>query len=264
MKKLISFAAAVFTAVLLAVCANAQATDKIVDNAGILSGSESAELTEQINQLVLAHGVDAVIYTTNSLNGMPADRYADNAFNETGCGIGDDGDGILLLISMEGSAGNRDVFFTTHGWANGGGFTDYGTDRIIDLISYDLRSGDYSGACSYWISLCDEFMTAAEKGNPYNDFHTYRTSGERLVTFVICFAASFLIALIICLIMKSMMKTAVRKADANDYVRKNSFRVLKQRDIYIYSTFTRTPRSDGGGNHPHNSDRNFGGSGGKF
>ncbi len=39
-----------------------------------------------------------------------------------------------------------------------------------------------------------------------------------------------------------MMRTTMPKYDNTDYVKKDSFRVTKQRDIYVYSTVKRMKR----------------------
>ena len=268
MKKLITLFTALLTGAVISVVASAQAPVKVVDNADLFSQNEEQTLVSLAEQLVLDHGVDAVIYTTtDALTSDESKAYAEQKFYETNCGVGDNADGILLLIAVGGENGNRQAWFSTHGWAKDALGT-YGTDRIIELIRPDLSSEFYYDASEYWLELSDKFLKKAAKGEPYSETNTYRTFFEGLIIVVICFVVGLVIALIVCFVMSASMKTAVPKHTANDYVKQNSFKVTRQRDIFVYSDVTRTKRSDdsskSGGSSSSSSGGSFGGSGTSF
>ena len=56
---------------------------------------------------------DVIVVTVASLDGKTAESYADDYFDFNGYGLGQDRDGILLLLSME----DRDWAISTHGFA---------------------------------------------------------------------------------------------------------------------------------------------------
>ena len=260
MKKLLSLSAALLTAAMIGTGAAAQSTVKIVDDADLFTQTQEEIYTEMIDQLVLDYGVDAMICTTDTLYGTEISEYAADTFDEYGCGIGNDRDGIILVICIDED--DRKVRMSTHGWAKEYAFTQYGTDRIIELIKPFLSDDKYNEAATEWLRLSDEFLAAAEKEAPYSEEHKYLTTTDILIKIALAFGIGLAVALVVCLILRSTMKTAVHQRNAVDYVKPNSFSVTKQRDIFVYSTITRTERvkndSSSSGNSSQSSD--FGGS----
>ncbi len=239
MKRIISVVFSVITAAVLSCTACAQCADKVIDNASLLSDSEEKQLESRINDMVEEYGVDFLIYTTNSLDGKDIADYARDTYNSQNCGVGSDKDGAILVISME----NRKARISRYGWAVTA-LTEYCNEFNMDRITPYFSDGEYYYGCETFLEYCDIFIEAAEKGKPYDNNNPYRTAEDWAIMIGISVLIGVIVALVVCLIMKSMMKTAVPKPDANDYVRNNSFKLTRQRDIYVYSRTKRTKRSD--------------------
>ena len=78
-------------------------------------------------------------------------------------GYGEDRDGALLLISME----DNDWYISTCGYGITV-FTDAGIQYIGEQIKEDLSDGDFSEAFDKFVGLCDDFITKARTGDPYD------------------------------------------------------------------------------------------------
>ena len=74
-----------------------------------------------------------------------------------------DRDGALLLISME----DNDWYISTCGYGITV-FTDAGIQYIGEQIKEDLSDGDFSEAFDKFVGLCDDFITQARSGDPYD------------------------------------------------------------------------------------------------
>lgn len=242
-KKLVCVMAALVVAAGLSLCAGAQAAVKIVDNGELLTPSEEKTLTEQIEKLVLDCGVDAVIYTTATLDGNKAADYEQRVYDETNCGIGADRDGILLLVAVDHTTNRREYYFGAHGWANGSGITEYGAKRIGKLISPELNKDEYAAACEEWLTLSSKFLKAAKKGNPYTEEHIYRTGLEVAMIFVIWAAIGLAAAVAVCFFAKRSMRSVGGKRAPIVYIKSDSFIMTNQRDVLLFSNTQKEKRS---------------------
>ena len=69
----------------------------------------------------------------------------------------------------------------------------------------------------------------------------------------IAFAVSLIIGLISVFSMKSAMNTAVKQTEAGHYIKDGSFRLLVNRDVFMYTHTERHEKEQqGGGNNPPN------------
>lgn len=238
---------------------------RVVDEADLLSDSEEKELAGKIEDLTDKYNFDIVIVTADTINGETPMAYADDYYDYNGYGAGADNDGILLLLSME----DRDWWISTTGYGIDA-FTDYGIDVIGDEIVPDLSNGDYYSAFTEFIDLTDDFLAEAEKGNPYDIDHKYKTFSDYIIAVGIGLFIGLIIAVISVLVMKSKMKTVAMQNNANNYAVNNSLRLDRSNDIFIYRNVTKTrrpePSSSGGGSsiHTGSSGTSHGGGGGKF
>lgn len=161
----------------------------LVDRAHLLSDSQAEALSKRLAEIGTAYRCDVVVVTVNSLEGKTAEAYADDWFDYHGYGYGAtptangttvNGDGILLLVSME----DRDYWVSTSGYAIKA-FTDYGIQEYLEpmFLTY-LSSGDYGEALDRFADGCSELLKMARDGDPYDCFHIvtdegYLSDGER-------------------------------------------------------------------------------------
>ena len=236
---------------------------RLVDDAGLLTEGEESNLLDKLDEISHKQKADVVVVTVDSLEGKSPMEYADDYFDYNGYGYGEDRDGIILLVSME----DRDYWMSTRGFGITA-FTDAGLEFIADEFVPELSDGDYDKAFDLFADRCDEFLTQARKGRPYDRGHMPREKFELLENMLISLAGGFVIALISVLVMMSKMKSVRFNNVAGNYVKENSLSITDSRELFLYFTVNRTARSKNNGSgssvHTSSSGASHGGSGGKF
>ena len=137
--------------------------ERLKDEAGLLSEDEADSLLAQLDEISERQSCDVIVVTVASLDGKTAESYADDYFDFNGYGLGQDRDGILLLLSME----DRDWAISTHGFAITA-FTDAGQDYMTDHFLSYISDGEYAQGFQKYAELCDQFLTQAKDGEPYD------------------------------------------------------------------------------------------------
>ena len=95
----------------------------LVDSAGLLTGTEAANLEAKLSKISDRHNVDIVIVTADSTDGKSPMEFADDYYDYNGYRA----DGILLLVSME----DGDWWISTAGYGITA-VTDAGLDYMSD------------------------------------------------------------------------------------------------------------------------------------
>ena len=238
-------AAILFTVAILP--ASAQPTSDgriIVDNADLFTDSQEAELEALAKAEGAEQNCDIIVYTTTSLDGYSAQSYADY------CHISNYNDNsVLLLISVEGAAGNRDFHISTHGDCIKK-LKDSELEEIKDAILPSLRSGNYYAAAKEYITQSVYYMA------PHLKWYMLP----------LAILIGFAIAMLIMSSIRKKLKTVALQRSAMNYIRSGSMNITQSRDTYLYSTVSRTKRekSSSGSSTHSTGGSTFGGSGGKF
>ena len=151
-------------------------------------------------------------------------------------------------------------------------FTDAGQAYMVDKFKPALSDGDYYEAFDKYAVLCDDFLTQAKNGKPYDNGNLPKEFPY--VGLIICIGASIGVAFLIVNGMKNKLKSVRTKTDADTYVRQGSMTLAQNRDIFLYRTINRTKRStessssssgsSGSSTHRSSSGTTHGGSSGKF
>lgn len=235
---------------------------RVVDMADLLTDSEETALIEKLDEISLRQNMDVVVATTNDLEGYSVRDYADLLYEQCQFGYGDSNDGLMLLISME----DHDWYISTCGFGITA-FTDAGIEYIGKQIKSDLSDGNYAAAFMSYAGLCDDFITQARNGDPYDNGNLPREPLS-LIWIPIALVIGFVIAKIIVGNMKNKLKTVRAQSAANTYVKNGSMNITESRDLFLYHTVTRTekPKNNSSGNSTHRSSSGttHGGGGGKF
>ncbi len=258
MKKLIILICFALSVVLLSVNAGAS-LPAVIDNADLLTEAEESTLENAASKL-RARGYDVVILTmTGGYGGKGVTAYADDYFDHNGYGIGSDHTGVLFLVNMT----ERDLYISTSGKAIRV-LTDRGIDMLLDTLTPHFSDGEYYNGFKLLLSELDYYVTAYENGTPVGT----ASSNDYLGAAAVCLVIGFIIAVLIMLGIKRGMNTARLSRDAVYAINRDSFKLSRQRDIYLYSRTRRIPRSDpsssGSSTHRSSSGRSHGGGGRKF
>ena len=235
---------------------------RLVDGADLLDMEEEKDLLEQLDEISERQQCDVAVVTTDSLDGKTPEAYADDFYDYNGYGMGEDNDGMLLLVSME----NRKWHISTCGFGIEA-LTDAGIEYISENFLPDLSDGNYGDAFQIYASLCDDFITQAKEGNAY-DVGNMPKGKVSLLWIPVSLLIGLVIALVVTGCMRAQLKTVRRQAAAANYMKPGSMNLKVSRDIFLYRTVTRTerPKENEGGSSTHSSSsgETHGGGGGSF
>lgn len=243
---------------------------RLVDDADLLSDSEEAALQNKLDEISERQRVDIVVVTVNSLEGESAMEYADDFFDYYGYGFGDARDGILLLLSME----ERDWYISTSGYGITA-VTDAGRSYMSEVFVGDLSAGNYAAAFTIFAELCDDFISQADTGMPYDVDNLPQEPFGAFSNLLIALGIGFVISLIATGIMKGKLKTVHSQSAADSYTREGSMQLTKESDLFLYKHVERSEKpkentsstsntSGGSSTHTSSSGSTHGGGGGKF
>lgn len=254
---------------------------RLVDDAGLLSAGDAANIDKRLNTISERQGLDVVIFTTREPLGMLPRDFADDIYDYGGYGMGANADGILLLVSMA----DRDWWITTHGYGITA-FTDAGIDYIADEFLSYMSAGDFEEAFFRYATLADKFIDQAKTGDPY-DLHNLPEEPMSPFWYLASGASGGLAGLFGAGRMKRALQSVGKKQVAGDY--------LMAKDIagsgggstggggmmagmlggllggvgaetFLYDSVSKRPRATatGSSTHTSSSGRTHGGRGGKF
>lgn len=237
----------------------------VIDDAGLIKASDEKKLDKKIKN-IQKDKFDVVILTVKSLDGKSAQDYADDYYDNNDYGLDNEKSGVLFLVSK----GDRKYHISTKG-AGIKAFTDYGIGRIKEEIKPYLSDGDYFNACDEFLNITKNFVKAYKDGTPYDTDNPYNEEIDYVILEVIALVIAFVIALISVGIMRLRMNTAKPKGTAMEYIKKGSFKLTSEKDIFMYSTVTKTAKpkdndnsAGGSTTHVSSSGSEHGGGGGSF
>ena len=285
MKKLISILLALLILAGLCVIAAASGSEapSVVDNAGVLTPEEIANLTEKADALRYTYEMDVAILVVTDLGGKSAQDFTDDYYDYNGYGIGDEYSGMMLMIATE----SRDWWISTCGEGIYV-LTDYGIESIFSEFSGYLSGNNYYQAFVTYLDCLPEYFDAYNSGNPIDGYSGgYTGPGsytpgdaddtiyyEEDTTFGLfelgfCFLIGCAVSGIVVLIMSACMNTKRPKNSAKEYLNKSSYHLYAHSDMFLYSNVSKVRKqesSSSGGSSVHSSSsgRSHGGGGGKF
>lgn len=227
-------------------------SQKVTDNAEILTMQEEQELQEQFLEIAEQYQCDVVVLTTDSCEGKSPQTYTDDYYYQYGYGYGSDIDGIMLMVSM----GDRKFHLATRGKAIDI-FTDYGLEIIDEEITPYLSDGEYYKAFSVFGKMAEEFMVQYEQhGTGYDYGYAYEEPMSMRTRLLIAAGAGLLAALIVFAVLLAQLKSVGTESRAHEYVKDGSFRVTRSRDVFLYRTVQKVKKQEnngGGGSRTHST-----------
>ncbi|MBO6054277.1 MAG: TPM domain-containing protein [Oscillospiraceae bacterium] len=211
---------------------------RMVDSAQIFSPTEEARILAKVNEIRSKYNVDLVVFTDSSTYGFPRYLYAEDYFVFNGYGFGPRLDGSILFISME--PGNRGWYSAFSGTAENM-IDSEKLNYIDDQMEPYMIDGEYADGVLAYLDALDYVYGHGRIPLNY--------TGPALAGIVL----GLIVAAITSAVLKSQMNKVHKATAADTYVRPGSFNLTGSRDVYLYSTYTRTRRS---------SERTGGGGGG--
>lgn len=223
---------------------------RVVDDAGILTAEQKAELSEQVQRICDTYDYSYVIFTDDSSHGLSKDVYGADFIYYGGYGKGDDFSAVCFFLCLEeGNRGWRTISTNSYEEIYGPDVT-YTIDEMVDS---DMRSGNYFEALK---KQADYIEKSLAEGN----FEIIEPPKPKKTNF---FGWPLIVGIIIALVIAEMvisgMKNKMRLStavSANEYLVKGSLNVRNKSVNLIYSTITRTrkqERSSGSGGSSYSS-----------
>ena len=244
----------------------------ITDKAGLLTAEEVRALEDRASEISTRYEMGVYIIALDDFQKYSNYRSISNAamdiYDSYGLGLGEDKAGVTLMLSMA----ERDYKLDFYGSRADYAFTEAGRDRMEERIVSFLRYGDYYGAFSAWLDLCDSYLRAAKDGNPVGQGEPssadWQEDSEGMGFLAVI--PGIVAAALTGAVLVAPMRTAGQKANANDYVVDGSLELTRRSDMFLRRTVTRRPRQNNSGNRPgggggvHYSGGGHSGRSGKF
>lgn len=233
--------------------AAAQTLPLVVDHAQLLTESEDAELTEELERIRRDYGIDVVVLTVPTLAGQSTQSYADDYYDENGYGA----DGVLLLVDMQ----ERQWYISTAGQC----VYRVDAEELAEGFLDDLSAGRYCDAFLAFAAGCEKAIYIEQESDfilTDSDGVT-QGSGAAGKTVLICLGIGLAVGLIVVLVMKSQLNTVKSQTGAANYVSER-LNLTRSADMFLYHTTTRREKPKNNSTHTSSSGRSHGGGGGRF
>ena len=137
---------------------------RIVDRADIFTDEEESSMEARLAELREQLGRDIVVFTDVSTYGLSRSVYAADFYDFNGYGIGDDREGVCLMICMD--PGDRGWWACCTGPDTMGLYTETIANQIDDLLYEYMKAGDYGTGAADWI---ENFRRLYTTGSPYSE-----------------------------------------------------------------------------------------------
>ncbi len=246
--------------------ARAAGASCVADHAGLLTTQELDDLGRRAQDICDAYACGLYIVTVEDYRdyGSTPFEAACNIYRDWGLGVGEDKDGLILMLSMD----DRDFATAVYGpWAHSV-FTDEVLQHQEPEFLDDFGDNDWYEGFSDFLTTSEGCLETVRSGEAVDTSRRLLTSGRAAAVVVQDLLGGAAVALVICLVIKSGMRSVRRRADAKDYAVSGGEKLSVCSDRFTHTTQTRrviqTTRTSGGGGSRGFSGGGFSGRSGKF
>lgn len=202
----------------------------IYDIANLLSYKDWSALEEQAGAISERYdcGVYAAIVDDYTAYGSGSvSEVAQRIFRDNDFGLGQEQNGVLLLLSVAG----RDYSVYASGKTGEYAFSSYAREQLADEFLDAFGRDDWAGGMSDYITACGDYLDRAANGKPVGESPVY---GIAFGTGIGCF-----VAFVVCMFQKRKMKSVHKGALASEYVAAGGLTLTDSYDHYTHTTETR-------------------------
>ena len=225
-KKLFSTILVVMLALSMALSVSAAPKTFVLDDAGLLTQQEAAELSGTLSRLSDTYDAQIVVVTIPSAEGNDPDSIVEYFYDNMGIGYGENYDGVLLLVCMD----PREYRILSNGYC-AAAINTGAIDDIGNAIVSDLSDGNYAEAFGGFADKCEYYLDGYLNGFPF-DFG---------ISIGIALLIGVLVGQIVGKVLKGQLKTVHRVNQAKNYVKPGSMNLQTQNDVFLYRDIRRTP-----------------------
>lgn len=230
----------------------------ISDAAGVLSYDEIIELNHVLGSAADKSGLDIGVCFLNSLDdGLSARSAADDYCESM---FGKSGNAVALLIVLGTGNGDGAWQFSTTGKGISVMYDSAQVDTWAGMQS-DIRNGNYTSAIRTYADSVIKFE------NEYSNSNNATRGPRPGLTGIIAAVVGLISGLIRGGALKSQLKSVAVATTASDCIKKDSFRLTRSGDVFLYRTVERKKRSTEdktSTTHVSESGTTHGGVGGTF
>ena len=258
MKKLLLILTLV-AALLLSAATALAATPSLVDKAHLLTASERAPVTAQLQAVEQKYGIRCAVVTMSSIGnakpGIYANQLIDKVFND-----GPNGNIVFLQVTDQ-----RQWYISTDRKLKDVVVGIPGTEYISKAAVPYLKKGDEAGAYKTYAKRVADLMAYYNKHGkgwqPEKEFPWLAVVGALIAGVVV--ASAYKKSLI------AAMSNVRREVSADAYLDQGSFALENEHDTYLYTNVTYTPKPrqghrGAGSVSTSSSDGGHGGGGGGY
>lgn len=242
----------------------------VYDEAGILTSEEVSRLEAQADEVEQERGFSVNIVTVDDYKDISTASVFDATvakYKELSLD-GDDGSGIVLLLSMS----ERDFSVVVNGDRGNYAFNREGRALLTEFFLDDFSDDEWYRGFSDYIDWCGIYLSAADAGRPFSDENPPEDAAGLLFDIAVgiglaLLAAVLLTALIMAGLMRRM-KSVEPASCASAYV-SGQLQLDERSDVFTHTTTIRErvvekSSSGGGGSLSSSSSGGFSGTSGKF
>lgn len=205
--------------------------NRIIDDADVLSENDEIKLNEKLDELSNKYNYDIIVYfSIDTSFGEDIVSEGCEFYDSNYYGYGDEHSGILLIANYE--VGMFDVITT--GKQVREKYDGYIAD-CYDEVEKDLGNDPYEAVLSFIKWVDTRFIN--ENIDYKNEYVVNKD--DTVLNLSVASLLSLIISIVVCLILKSQLKTEGKKRGANNYINKNSFKLTRSGDIFLYRSTTR-------------------------
>ena len=228
-----------------------QTTDWVFDEYGLLSGEEKEELNQELADIYEEYEYDAILLISQDIESDDARQYAAKFMQDNEIGYGDTHEGMCIFNQPD----KRNITIVFRGDTQND-FTETIQDLMLDNCQEKLKEGDMIGGYKSLISNLKKGLARVTQGKKIRPLDVSDSSlpEEALIWLIISFAVMAIPTLIMTLFQVHKMKTRVPQPNANAYEGEGGLRLTEERDMFLYSTVSRTEK-------PKDKDNDSGSSG---
>nr|WP_296155484.1 TPM domain-containing protein [uncultured Blautia sp.] len=228
-----------------------QTTDWVFDEYGLLSGEEKEELNQELADIYEEYEYDAILLISQDIESDDARQYAAKFMQDNEIGYGDTHEGMCIFNQPD----KRNITIVFRGDTQND-FTETIQDLMLDNCQEKLKEGDMIGGYKSLISNLKKGLARVTQGKKIRPLDVSDSSlpEEALIWLIISFAVMAVPTLIMTLFQVHKMKTRVPQPNANAYEGEGGLRLTEERDMFLYSTVSRTEK-------PKDKDNDSGSSG---
>ena len=215
----------------------------VTDEAGLLASGQRAELEEQARRIEQEYGFGAYLVFVEDYRAYydgSVSSAAAQLFSDCNLGVGEQKDGIVLVLSME----SRDYALAAHGDKGSYAFDDTGCSYLAEFFLDDFSEDRWYDGSVDFLAWTERYLDAANKGTPYTagnppkDFPELITEAAFALGVPIAVAIALTYAVMVYLMRK--MRSVEPAIEARRYA-VGSVDITAQADEFVRTAVFREP-----------------------